>query len=226
MSTNYTLVIGNKNYSSWSMRPWVWMRHHNIAFNEQRIALFEPGMRAAIDQFDAGSTVPILVTGDTAIWDSLAILEYLAEQHIDKSGWPDLSDTKGAMGGAARAIARSVSAEMHSGFSALRGELPMNCRRQVENFSPSDAVLKDVARVQKIFTDCRTRFGQKGPWLFGAYSIADAMYTPVVMRFNTYGIGLTETAAEYARQVTRQPAVQEWIQSSKNESEIIENSEV
>jgi len=220
MSSDYTLVIGNKNYSSWSMRPWVWMRHHDIAFKEQRIALFEPGMRAAIDSFNAGSTVPILVAGKTTIWDSLAILEYLAEQHTDKSGWP------GDTGDEARAIARSASAEMHAGFSALRGELPMNCRRQVENFSPSDAVLKDVARVQKIFTDCRIRFGQRGPWLFGDYSIADAMYTPVVMRFNTYGIELSEIAAEYTSQVTRQPAVQEWVQSSKNENEIIENSEV
>jgi len=143
------------------------MRHHNIAFKEHRISLCVPGMRAAIDEFKVGSTVPILLAGKTTIWDSMAILEYLAEQHSDKSGLPESVE--------ARAFARSVCAEMHSGFSALRCELPMNCRRQVESFSPSSAVLKEVERVDEIFSSSRQRFGESGPWLFGDYSIADAM---------------------------------------------------
>ena len=218
MSADYTLVIGNKNYSSWSMRPWVWMRHHNIAFKEHRIALYTNDTSTKIAEYGCSSTVPILTHGDIKVWDSLAILEYLAEKHGDCSGWP--ADT------GARAHARSVSAEMHSGFMSLRSDMPMNCRRKIEGFTLSDGVQKDIDRINTIFTDCRENYASDGAWLFGEYSIADAMYTPVVMRFNTYGITLEGDAAEYLDTVKNQPAVVEWMADSRQEIETIESEEL
>lgn len=208
------LVIGNKNYSSWSMRPWVWMRHHNISFTEKRIPLYTPDTSSQIAAYSVGSTVPILVDGDIRIWDSQSILEYLAEQYPDASAWPQQV--------AARAHARSVSAEMHSGFAALRSAMPMDCRRKIENYEMPADVEKDVSRISTIFNDCRQKYASDGEWLFGQYSIADAMFTPVVMRFNTYGIKLDGAAAEYIQAVSAQAAVVEWVAASHQETEVIE----
>lgn len=212
------LVIGNKNYSSWSMRPWVWMRHHGISFKEQRIPLHTPETADQIAACGAGSTVPILIDGELRVWDSLAILEHLAEQYPDCAGWP--SDV------AARAQARSISAEMHSGFMALRSEMPMNCRQKIRDISMSDLAQKDVDRINTIFNDCRQQYANTGEWLFGEYSIVDAMFTPVVMRFNTYGIGLDSMAADYLQTVSAQAAVVEWVDASHQETEVIESEEM
>ncbi len=218
MSTDCALVIGNKNYSSWSMRPWVWMRHHNIAFKEHRIALYTNETSTRIAEYGCGSTVPILVDGDIKVWDSLSILEYLADKHSDCSGWPAATR--------ARAHARSVSAEMHSGFMALRSEMPMNCRRKIEGFTVTDEVQKDIDRLNTIFSDCRKNYASGGEWLFGEYSIADAMFTPVVMRFNTYGVSLEGDAENYLDTVRNQSAVVEWMADSRQEIEVIESEEL
>ncbi len=218
MSSRYTLVIGNKNYSSWSMRPWVWMRHHNIDFATHRIVLRVPATSAEIADYGCGSTVPILIDGDVKVWDSLAILEYLAEQHPELMGWPEKS--------AARAHARSICAEMHAGFVPLRSAMPMNCRRTIEGFTVSDDVQRDIDRISRLFADCRKRYSGAGSFLFGNYSIADAMFTPVVMRFSTYGVTLDGEAANYLQSIRNQPAVQEWIEDSIQEKEVIESDEL
>jgi len=193
------------------------MRHHHIDFEEHRIPLFTPSASDEIASFGCGSTVPILLDGGIKIWDSLAILEYLAEKHNDCSGWP--ADA------ARRAHARSVSAEMHSGFTAVRSELPMNCRRVISGFNVPVNVEKEIARINTIFTACRQAYASDGDWLFGQYSIADAMYTPVVMRFNTYGITLDSDANNYMQTVKKQLAVAEWIKQSHAETEVIESAE-
>lgn len=140
MGAGYQLVIGNKNYSSWSMRPWVWLRHHDIAFETHMVSLYAASTRAEISRFACGTTVPILIDGDVRIWDSLAILEYLAERHPQFNGWP--KDP------AVRAVARSVCAEMHSGFAALRAALPMNCRRTVESIELTESVRQDLTELR------------------------------------------------------------------------------
>jgi len=217
MHSLYVLVIGNKNYSSWSMRPWVWMRHHGLNFEEQRIGLYTDETSREIGAFGCGTTVPILLDGTTRIWDSLSILEYLAEKHPATQGWPQDP--------AARAHARSVSAEMHSGFVNIRSELPMNCRRVINNFNVPEQVKSEVQRIDEIFTDCRRQYADTGDWLFGQYTIADAMFAPIVMRFNTYKIELQSEAKTYLNTVTKQAAVAEWIADSIKETEIIENAE-
>ena len=196
------------------MRPWVWMRHHNLVFDTHCVALYAPTTKQEIAQYGCGTTVPILIDGDIRVWDSLAILEYLSEQHPQCIGWPEET--------AARAHARAVSAEMHSGFSALRSSLPMNCRRTIEGFELSEAVQRDIDRVRSLFADCRHRYFNHGSWLFGQYSIADAMFTPVVMRFKTYGVKLEGEPGKYMQTVCEQAAVREWIEDSCKEQEIIE----
>jgi len=194
------------------------MRHHDIDFTTHRIALYAPDSRAEIAEYGCGSTVPILVDGKVRVWDSLAILEYLAEQHPEFQAWPQDA--------AARAYARSVCAEMHAGFVTLRSTMPMNCRRTIEGFSVSAEAQRDVDRVQQLFNDCRKLYSSEGSFLFGSYSIADAMFTPIVMRFNTYGVTLDGDAASYLHTVSNQPAVKEWIEDSKQEKEVIESDEI
>lgn len=218
MSNDYQLVIGNKNYSSWSMRPWVWMQHHDISFETIMVSLYTSTTRQEISKFGCGTTVPILIDGDIRVWDSLAILEYLAEQHPEYNGWPQDPT--------ARAVARSVSAEMHSGFAALRSSLPMNCRRTIKGLKLSEAVRQDIDRIAKLFTDCRQRYSHDGDWLFGNYSIVDAMFVPVVMRFNTYGVVLDGEPGRYLETVNSQSAVREWIEDSRLEKEVIESVEL
>ena len=194
----YTLVIGNKNYSSWSMRPWLVLRHFGIAFSEQMIPLFEPGYDAAIRAVSPSGKVPLLVDGDLHVWDSLAICEYLAERHPGL--WPQDP--------AARAIARSVSAEMHSGFLALRMNFQCNIRRRTPRTPPPE-VQADINRIVALWTDCRARFGEGGPYLFGAFSIADAMYAPVCFRFQTWGVQLSGAAGVYMATMLATPALQD-----------------
>ena len=213
-----TLVIGNKNYSSWSLRPWVLLRHNDIPFEEKRIALFTPSTDTELAPYGSDAKVPILKHGDLIVWDSLAILEYISETWLCGAGWPEEPG--------ARAVARSVSAEMHSSFVNVRSEFPMNCRKHFFNVKPSAAAAAEIGRIQGLWDDCRQRFGQAGPWLFGRYTIADAMFAPVVLRFHGYNIGLEGPSADYMAMVLQQPAIIEWIEAGKQETEIIAEDEI
>jgi len=215
MST-LSLVIGNKNYSSWSLRPWLFLKNAQIPFQEIRISLFKPDMDEHIAQYSPAGRVPVLLDGELRIWESLAICEYLAERFPEAQGWPADRD--------ARALARAVSCEMHAGFTALRSEMPMNCRSR-RRLNPSPEARADIARVIDIWRDCRERYGQSGPWLFGHFTITDAMFAPVVSRFNTYGVDLPEVAKHYAATMNAHPALGEWVKASHAETEIIEEDE-
>jgi glutathione S-transferase len=212
-----TLVIGDKNYSSWSLRPWILMKHIGIQFREVLIRLNQPETRDEMDKYGPSGRVPVLRDGELCVWDSLAICEYVAEK--TGRGWP--KDPQ------ARAVARAVSAEMHSGFANLRSAWPMNARARNRRTAYTPSLEADVDRVVEIWADCRSRFGKTGgPWLFGEYSIADAMFAPVALRFNTYGAQLSEVARWYMATVIADPALQEWVSAAKNESWTIESSEV
>lgn len=216
--SSYTLIIGNKNYSSWSLRPWFWMKQSGIEFKEKRIELYTEKTTQHLAAYFSNYKVPVLQDDDLIIWDSLAILEYLAEQHPDIHSWP--------VERRARAAARSVSAEMHSSFTALRSELPMNCRKRIENFNISPAVQKDVDRIKSIWRSCRDQYGHDGPWLFGDFSIADAMYAPVVLRFIGYNVPLNDLELEYVQTVAQNSHIIDWIDSGMREMEVIEAFEV
>lgn len=210
---NYTLVIGNKKYSSWSLRPWLLLVHGGIAFDEVRIALRKPDTADRIREHSPSGRVPVLHAGKLTIWDSLAIAEFLAERHPNSVRWPaDLE---------VRARARSVSAEMHSGFSALRQNMPMHCDAYYPGAGRTPEVLADIARITEIWNDCRARFGAGGPFLFGAFSIADAMYAPVVFRFRTYGVELDAVCRAYVDTMTALPAMQRWLAEATAEIDTI-----
>ena len=213
-----TLVIGNKNYSSWSMRPWLALRANGIAFDEVLISLYtgEADKKRILD-FTQSGKVPVLVDGDVTIWDSLAILEYAAERFPEARLWPEDR--------ASRAHARSISAEMHSGFAALRNECGMNLHRPVGAIPLSAQARADIARIQQIWTDCRERYGKSGPFLFGAFGAADAMFAPVVHRFRTYAIEVKPEVRDYMAAMASQPAFQEWTDAALAETLIIEKFE-
>ena len=213
MSTRPLLVIGNKNYSSWSLRPWLLLRHFGVAFDEMRLPLDTPKFVSDIERWSPSRRVPALRHGELTIWDSLAICEYVDETFLDRAGWP--ADA------AARAIARSVSAEMHAGFAALRSALPMNCRKRVAHFVPSADAQRDIARVCALWRDCRARFGNAGAWLFNGFSIADAMYAPVALRFVTYGITLDEVSRAYVDSVLGDSAIEQWLRDAAAEIEAL-----
>ena len=211
------LVIGNKNYSSWSLRAWFLLKEAGIDFEEHRIALDTDSSAEEIGRFSPAGLVPVLIFEDGPVWDTLAIAETVAERWPDKQVWP--SDA------AARAHARSISAEMHSGFAALREAMPMNCRAMGRKVSITDAVARDIDRIFAIWSDCHHRYGEQGDWLFGKFSVADAMYAPVVLRFRTYGINLPESAAIYPRRLLESPAIQDWLIESESETEVIKREE-
>ncbi len=208
-----TLIIGNKTYSSWSLRPWLVMKHAGIPFNEVRIPLFQEDSEQRLREYSPSGLVPILQADDLAIWDSLAICEYLAEQFPQHQLWP--ADA------AARAVARSVSAEMHSGFSALRENMTHNCRRRFPGVGRAPGVQENIDRICAIWRDCRARFGAVGDMLFGKFSIADAMFAPVVNRFVTYDVSVDPVSAAYMRAVLALPALQQWIAEAYEEKEVI-----
>jgi glutathione S-transferase len=213
-----TLVIGNKNYSSWSMRPWLALRANDIAFEEVLIPLYTGDAdKRRILGFTRSGKVPALIDGDVTIWDSLAIIEYLAERFPQAGLWPDDRNS--------RAHARSISAEMHSGFAALRNECGMNLHRPVGAKPLSEQARADVARVQQIWTECRDRHAASGPYLFGAFSGADAMYAPVVHRFRTYAIEVTPAVRDYMSAMSALPAFAEWTSAGLAETLIIEKFE-
>ena len=171
-----------------------------------------------LEPYFSGYKVPVLIDDNVVIWDSLAIFEYLAEKYPDHNGWPNNSN--------ARATARSVSAEMHSSFSALRNELPMNCRKKFINFTLSSKVLDDIERIKEVWRYCKKTYGQKGPWLFGEFCIADAMFAPVVIRFEGYGVPLEGLENDYVQTVINNTFLIEWIEAGKQEKEILEIAEV
>jgi glutathione S-transferase len=214
-----TLVIGNKNYSSWSMRPWLALKACDIAFDEVSIPLYTGDAdKQRILKFSRAGKVPVLVDGDVTIWDSLAIIEYIAEQFPEARLWPEHA--------ASRAHARSVSAEMHSGFAALRNECGMNLHRPVGAKALSADARADIARIQESWAECRARYGKGGPYLFGAFSGADAMYAPVIHRFRTYAIELTSAARAYMDAMLALPAFQEWTRAGLAETLLIEKLEL
>jgi len=210
------LVVGNKNYSSWSMRPWVAARQAGIAFEEVQLKFDEKsdGVRVAgIDPYSPTRKVPALLVDGEPVWDSLAICETLAELHPEKHLWP--TDA------AARRVARSVCAEMHSSFQGMRGAMPMNLRASFPGKGRTPQSEKDIARVIEIWTSCRARFGKGGELLFGGFSIADAFYAPVVTRFRTYGVSLPAPAEAYAKAVEKLTAVREWCEAGRREKEFV-----
>lgn len=211
------LFIGNKNYSSWSLRPWLLLRMFGLPFEEERIALYQPGTRERLLQASPSGKVPVLVDGHRTIWDSLAIVEYLAECHPDRPLWPRDAD--------ARALARSVTCEMHSGFSALRGAMPMNCRESLPGRGHTEAALADAARVMALWSDCRDRHGAGGEFLFGNFCIADAFYAPVVLRFRTYGVAQTDVARRYSDAILALQPLQDWLAAAAGETEVVAASE-
>ena len=214
-----TLVIGNKNYSSWSMRPWLAMRAAGIAFEEVVIPLYTGAAdKQRILDVTRSGKVPALVDGDITVWDSLAIIEYLAERFPEAALWPQDR--------ASRAHARSVSAEMHSGFMALRNECGMNLHRPVAAKPLSADAQANIARIQQSWTECRERYGQLGPYLFGAFSGADAMYAPVVHRFRSYAIAAaTPQVRGYMDTMMALPAFQQWTRDGLAETMVIERLE-
>ena len=202
--SDLTLVIGDKNLSSWSLRAWLALKHTGARFEEVLIPLDQPDSRARIHELSPGGKVPALRHAGVVVWESLAICEYLAELFPRLQLWPQDR--------VARAIARSVSNEMHAGFTELRRVLPMNIRaRTPRELTP--AVEADVQRIVTIWNECRERFGRHGdgPYLFGRFTIADAMYAPVVTRFQTYGVHTSGEAAAYCQTMLADPALQEWI---------------
>ena len=212
------LVIGNKNYSSWSMRPWLALRAGDIAFDEIFIPLYtgEADKKRLLAYTQSGK-VPVLIDGDVTVWDSLAIIEYAAERFPQARLLPEDP--------ASRAHARSISAEMHSGFAALRNECGMNLHRPVGAIPLSAQACADIARIQQIWTDCRKRYGKSGPFLFGAFSGADAMFAPVVHRFRIYAIEVEPEVRDYMAAMTALPAFEEWTRAGLAETLIIDKFE-
>lgn len=209
------LHIGNKNYSSWSLRPWILMKHLGLRFAENIIPLDTPDFARDIAALSPTRRVPLLEHGGLRIWDSLAICEYATE--LAGAGWP--------RDRAARAVARSVCAEMHAGFGALRSQWPMNARAEGRKTAPNPERDSDIARIGELWNDCRARFGTSGPWLFGEYSVADAMYAPVVLRFRTYG-AQPPGASDYIATVLADAHLREWLAAAAAETWTIENSEI
>ena len=212
------LVIGNKNYSSWSMRPWLALKANNIAFDEVMIPLYTGDAdKQRILAFTHSGKVPALVDGDVTVWDSLSIIEYLAEKFPEAGLWPEDRT--------ARAHARSISAEMHSGFMPLRNECGMNLHRPIRAVALSDDAQANVARIQEIWADCHGRYGSEGSFLFGAFGGADAMFAPVVHRFRSYAIEVKGDARHYFEAMTDNAAFQQWTREGLAETLRIERFE-
>jgi len=204
----YTLYIGNKNYSTWSLRAWVLMKALGIAFEERRLALYEPDTSKRIRRVSPSGRVPCLHDGDIVVWDSLAIAEYLAERH--REVWPAEA--------IARAWARSAAAEMHSGFARLRDELGMNVRLRSAK-TPSAAAASEIARIVALWREGRERFGRSGDFLCGPFTAVDAFFCPVAFRFQTYGVALDDVAGAYCRSLLALPAMREWAADAATEPE-------
>jgi glutathione S-transferase len=213
-----TLIIGNKNYSSWSLRPWIAMKVARIPFSETVVPLETPGFKSQVGAISGSGKVPALVDGDVHVWESLAILEYLAEKFPAAELWP--ADAP------ARAHARAIAAEMHAGFVPLRRHCPMNFWRPVRKRDLTPEAAHDVRRIDAIWSDCRERFGQGGPFLFGDFGAADAMYAPVVSRFHTYAVEVSAASRAYMEAVMALPAWREWDSAARKEEWVLAKDEV
>jgi glutathione S-transferase len=212
-----TLVIGNKNYSSWSFRPWIAMKVAGIPFTDQVISLSDPEFATKLAAFSPAGKVPVLIDGDRHVWETLAIIEYLAEAFPDARLWP--SDA------AARAHARAIANEMHAGFAPLRNECAMNFWRPVKRRALSEGAAANVKRINAMWSECRARFAKGGPFLFGAFGAADAMYAPVVSRFHTYDIAVSTAAHAYMDAVMALPAWAEWKEAALKEPWVVPKDE-
>jgi len=208
------LIIGNKNYSSWSLRPWLLLSHFDIPFDETKICLFEENTHQRLAEYSPTFKVPVLIDHDLTIWDSLAICEYISEAYLNNQGWPiDLRE---------RAICRAYCAEMHSELASLRKDLPMNCRA-TRRTHLSDCTLKDIHRVDGMWQDALNR--HDGDWLFSDFSIADCMFAPVASRFATYCIEVSDTSQQYIDRVLTLPSMQRWYEAALAEKEVIGEDE-
>ena len=216
--SDLTLVIGNKNYSSWSLRPWLALRHAGIPFEERLLLLSGENWKEAIAAVSPSGRVPVLLHGEHTVWETLAIIEYANELFPDAGLWPEDRE--------ARATARAIANEMH-GFTALRNHMPMNLRRlDLKGKGRGPGVDDDIARICEIWRECRARNGAGGDFLFGAFCAADAMYAPVVTRLDTYGVALDETCAAYSRAVLSLPAFVEWRDAALQEPWIVPEDEL
>ena len=213
-----SLLIGNKNYSSWSLRPWLLLKQTGLEFEEVRVAFNTAEFATRVRAYSPAGKVPALRHGALSVWDSLAISEYVNEAFPELRAWPRAPEE--------RAHARAISAEMHSGFTTLRGQMPMNVRASGRRVKATPELEADIARVAAIWRDCRTRHAARGPFLFGDFSIADAMYAPVAFRFATYGVALGPAEAAYVESLRRLPAMAEWAVASAAEVEVEERGEV
>jgi glutathione S-transferase len=212
--SNFRLVIGNKNYSSWSMRPWLVMNTFGIPFEEIMIILDRPDTIQKISEYSLSGRVPVLLGDDLVIWDSLAICEYLAERYPLSNLWPESV--------AARAMARSICAEMHSGFSHLRTAMPMNIKAHFSGKGRTAGSQADIGRISEIWEECLSIYGAHR-FLFGDFSIADAFFAPVVMRFKTYGVSLAPALQAYCERIEAHPAVMQWVRGALSESHDLPN---
>ncbi len=212
------LVIANKNYSSWSLRPWIAMKMAGIPFEEEMIRFGEPRFGREIRKVSKAGMVPVLIDGDTVIGESLAILEYLAERYPDKNLWPKQRK--------ARAVARAVSSEMHAGLRGIRSACPMNLRRPPKAIPMTDAVKGDVARIETIWRECRKEFGKGGPFLFGKFCNADAMFAPVATRIDTYTIPVSRDTRKYVNTIMAMAPFRSWKADALKETWIVPEDEV
>lgn len=213
-----TLAIGNKAYSSWSLRPWILLSEFGIPCAEDFIPLDTPEFATRVAAYGAGKTVPILKDGDIVVWETLAIIDYVAELFPDKAIWP--------RDRAARALARAIASEMHAGFGALRSACPMNIRKRFATQDRGPGVVKDVARIEHLWGDARRRFGADGPFLFGAFSAADAMYAPVVTRLATYSIPVSPDTRAYMNAVLNTPSFRTWHKAAMAEPFVVAADEL
>lgn len=212
------LIIANRNYSSWSLRPWLAMTMAGLDFDETLIQLDTPAMKKQIAEHSRAGRLPVLRHGNVSVWESLAILEYLAETFPEKNFWPKTKAT--------RAVARAISNEMHAGFSGLRNTCPMNLRRPQKPIALNDATRADIARIEEIWRDCRKTYGKGGRFLFGKFCNADAMFAPVVTRFETYAIPVAGDTRAYMDAVLATPAFQKWKAAALKETWIVPHDEV
>ena len=212
------LFIGNKNYSSWALRPWLLLAANNISFDEMRIPLCTEGTRSELEKYAPAGKVPVLQDEDIVVWDSLAICEYVSERYLGGKGWP--ADP------ASRAETRSCCAEMHSGFFAIRENMPMNCRARSRKVTISTELEMEISRIDNLWSGCRKKYSNYGPWLFGEFSIADCMFAPVIFRFITYDVSVSGLSKDYMNRVFEHPQAQLWLAQSKDEIETIDIAEV
>ncbi len=211
------LIVGNKNYSSWSLRAWLLLRQAGIPFEEESLSFNAADFDERVLRYSPAGRVPVLVDGEVAVWDSLAIAEYVAERFPKKTLWPESP--------AARAHARAICAEMHAGFADLRSQLPMNCEARFERILPTLATRRDIERILAIWRDCRERNAAAGPFLYGRFTVPDAFFAPVVRRFLGHAVELSGTAAAYTRTIDELPAMREWMSAALAEHDYVAEDE-